>query len=232
MIEVRKSAERGSTDAGWLQSKHTFSFADYWDPTQMGFSVLRVINEDVIAGGSGFGTHPHRDMEIISYVVNGALKHQDSMNNSAIITPGEVQRMSAGTGVEHSEFNHLANAATHFLQIWILPEKKGITPSYGQKSFSNELTQGRLVLVASRDGRENSVTINQDVNLYAYRSTQDGEINFTTQAGRKIWIQIVKGTAIIDSVTLNEGDGAALTNETNLKVKCSSQSEMLFFDLP
>ncbi len=232
MIQVRKSNHRGCTDAGWLLSKHTFSFGDYWDPAQMGFGVLRVINDDVIAGGSGFDTHPHRDMEIISYVVEGALQHQDSMKNTTIIRPGDVQRMSAGTGVEHSEFNHLPNNPTHFLQIWILPDKKGITPGYGQATFSSQLAQGKLILVASRDGRDGSISINQDVNLYAYKSPAGGLIKFTPPAGRKIWIQLIKGSATLNDVKLDTGDGAALNDVASLHFECAANSELLLFDLP
>jgi quercetin 2,3-dioxygenase len=232
MIKIRKSGERGQADHGWLQSAHTFSFADYHDPSHMGFSALRVINEDYIAGGAGFPTHAHRDMEIITYIVEGALEHKDSMGNSTVIKPGEVQRMSAGTGVRHSEFNSLKNQKTHLLQIWILPDKANYEPSYGQKDFSSQLATGELILVASNDGQENSVNLNQDVFMYAAKSDQGAEKILNTDATRHYWLQVVKGVVKMNDITLGTGDAGQATNETRLHFKWQPNSEFILFDLP
>lgn len=193
MICLRKSNDRGRADHGWLKSRHTFSFADYHDPDFMGFRTLRVINEDHIQGGKGFGTHPHRDMEIISYVASGALEHKDSMGNSTVILPGEVQRMSAGTGVRHSEFNPDPNHEVHLFQIWILPEKTGIPPSYGQKSFELELNNNDLVLVVSKDGRDGSLSMNQDADVYVSRLKPGRKFSLQIRSGRGIWAQMING---------------------------------------
>lgn len=219
-------------DHGWLKSAHTFSFANYYNPERMGFSVLRVINEDYIAAGAGFGMHPHQDMEIISYVVEGALEHKDSMGTESTIKPGEVQRMSAGTGVRHSEFNPDAKNKTHLLQIWLLPEKTGIKPSYEQKSFSNELASNELILVASKAGHQGSVTINQDVNLYACKSSQAKEFIFSTQKNRNIWLQNIKGKLQVDDTTIDAGDAIAFDNTESINLKSLAGSEFLIFDLP
>lgn len=233
MIQVRKSNDRGHAQHGWLDSHHTFSFGEYYDPKFMGFSVLRVINEDRILGGTGFGTHGHRDMEIISYVIDGALEHKDSMGSDVIIKPGEVQRMSAGTGVRHSEYNHLQDKTTHFLQIWILPEKVGIEPGYDQKSFfQNDFSCSDMVLVASRNGKNGSVSINQDVDMYAVKATDEGEKLLKTFSHRHIWIQVIKGDVSVENETLNSGDGAGITGVENLRIKWPQGSEFLVFDLP
>lgn len=232
MIQVRRSNERGLADHGWLKSAHTFSFADYYDPAFMGFSALRVINEDHIDGGTGFGMHPHRDMEIISYVVEGALEHRDSMGNSTVIKPGEVQRMSAGTGVRHSEYNRMKNASTHLLQIWILPEKAGLEPSYDQKSFESDFSCSDLILVASRDGRNGSVSMNQDADMYAAKAQDAGEKTLKTFAHRHLWVQVVKGGVTVEGETLGAGDGAGVTGVENLKLAWTKGSEFLVFDLP
>jgi len=232
MIQVRKSKDRGDANHGWLKSKHTFSFADYLDEKQMGFGVLRVINEDRIDAGTGFGTHGHRDMEIISYVIEGALEHKDSMGSDTIIKPGEVQRMSAGTGVRHSEHNHSADKTTHFLQIWIIPDQMGIAPSYDQKSFAREFEKNDLVLVASRDGRNNSVTLHQDVDMYAAKAQQGGAKNIKINLQRRVWVQIIKGEVIVNDIKLSIGDGAGVSDVENINLKWSDHSEFIVFDLP
>ena len=232
MITVRKSNDRGLANHGWLNSNHTFSFADYYDPNHMGYSVLRVINEDRILGGTGFGTHGHRDMEIISYVIDGALEHKDSMGTETVIRPGEVQRMSAGTGVRHSEYNHQKEKETHFLQIWIMPEKTGIEPSYAQKSFSNDFGCSDMVLVASRNGKNGSITLNQDVDLYVAKAQDNGEKVLKTFKHRHTWIQVVKGEVKVEGATLTNGDGAGIDNVEALKIEWSKDSEFLVFDLP
>ncbi len=232
MIQVRRANERGDANHGWLKSKHTFSFADYFDENHMGFSALRVINEDRIDGGTGFGTHPHRDMEIISYVIEGALEHKDSMGSNVVIRPGEVQRMSAGTGVRHSEHNHLKDQTTHFLQIWIVPEKKNIEPSYDQKNFTKELESGQLILVASRDGRANSVSVNQDVEIYAARSSGAGEGKLGALKGRKLWVQVIRGELKFEGEVLQAGDGAGILEVESLQIRWPSGAEFLVFNLP
>lgn len=232
MLEVRKSNERGYADHQWLKSKHTFSFADYYDPNHMGFRSLRVINEDRIEGGTGFGAHPHRDMEIISYVVQGALEHKDSMGTKAIIRPGEVQRMSAGTGVVHSEYNHQADEETHFFQIWIMPKTRGGNPGYGQKSFEADLNSKKLVLVISQDGRDGSIDVKQDADLYISRLKANDELEFKLREGRGAWIQIVRGQVTLNGdQTLEKGDAASFTAEELLQFKANQDSEFLLFDL-
>lgn len=231
MITVRKSEDRGKANHGWLKSNFTFSFADYYDPKHMGYSVLRVINDDLIDGGQGFDTHGHRDMEIISYVVEGALEHKDSMGTHSIIKPGEVQRMSAGTGVRHSEFNP-GSETTRLLQIWILPEKAGVTPGYEQKSFSNEFGCSDLILVASKSGRNGSVSLNQDVDMYAAKAQDAGEKILKTFKHRHTWIQVVKGEVKVDDVSLTKGDGAAVDNVEAMKLQWTKDSEFIVFDLP
>lgn len=232
MITVLKASERGHAQHGWLDSRHTFSFADYYDPRRMGFGALRVINEDRIAGGAGFPTHPHRDMEIISYVIDGALEHEDSMGNATVIRPGEIQRMSAGTGVRHSEYNHSPDTPAHFLQIWILPATNGIAPGYGQKSFASDFPRNVPVLVVSRDGRQGSVTINQDVSLYAGKFDAPGEAAIPVGKGRRAWIQMIKGTLETEGSTLEPGDGAALTDIERVAIAWKPGAEFLVFDLP
>jgi redox-sensitive bicupin YhaK (pirin superfamily) len=232
MIQVRKSQDRGHADHGWLDSRHTFSFADYHDPKHMGFSVLRVINEDLIDGGTGFGMHGHRDMEIISYMVEGALEHKDSMGNSAVILPGEVQRMSAGTGVRHSEYNHFKDKKAHLIQIWILPEKEGITPGYEQKSFAKDFASSDLVLVASRDGRKGSVSLNQDVDFYAAKANAGGEKTINLRKQRSLWVQVIKGEVGVDGTTLTPGDAAGIMAVEAIQLSWDKNSEFLLFDLP
>lgn len=232
MIHVRRAEDRGDANHGWLKSKHTFSFADYYDENYMGFGPLRVINEDRIEGGTGFGTHGHRDMEIISYVIDGALQHKDSMGNTTVIRPGEVQRMSAGTGVRHSEYNDLKDKVTHFLQIWIMPEKAGIEPSYGQKSFENDFGCSDLILVASKSGRNGSVTLNQDVDMYVAKAQDEGEKHLKTFPHRHLWVQVIKGEVKVEGETLKAGDGAGIEKIETLKLNWSKGSEFILFDMP
>lgn len=231
MLEVRKSNQRGYADHQWLKSNHTFSFADYYDPNHMGFRSLRVINEDRIEGGTGFGSHPHRYMEIISYVVKGALEHKDSMGTKAIIRPGEVQRMSAGAGIVHSEYNHQPDDETHFFQIWIMPKVRGGQPGYGQKSFEADLNSKKMVLVVSEDGRDGSIEIKQDADLYISRLKANEDLEFNLREGRGVWIQIVRGQITIEGQILEKGDAASFTHTDFLKLKANQDSELLLFDL-
>jgi redox-sensitive bicupin YhaK (pirin superfamily) len=228
---IRRADERGYADHGWLRSFHTFSFADYYAPQHMGFRSLRVINEDRVEGGKGFGTHPHRDMEIISYVLSGALQHKDSMGTGSVIRPGDVQRMSAGTGVTHSEFNASADELVHFLQIWILPEQRGIAPSYEQKHFSEaERSQG-FRLVASKDGRDGSVTVHQDVNLYASLLAPGASARHSLAPGRHAWLHVARGRVELNGQTLGAGDAAAFDESVELQELAKEPSEVLLFDL-
>lgn len=232
MLTLRKSAERGSTSLGWLQSLHTFSFGDYFDEAEMGFGDLRVINEDRIQGGTGFSTHGHRDMEIISYVLTGALEHKDSMGTSATILPGEVQRMSAGTGVRHSEHNHLKDEETHFFQIWVLPDKDGLKPGYAQKDFSRELGQGGLFLALSKDRREGSLTMNQDADLYLAKPKAGEKLDLPVHRDRKGWLQLASGELTVNGRKLEAGDGLAISEESAVKVEAVRDSHFLYFNLP
>ena len=232
MMTLRKSGDRGLSDLGWLHSQHTFSFSDYYEEAQMGFGDLRVINEDRIQGGTGFGTHGHRDMEIISYVLSGALDHKDSMGTAATIFPGEVQRMSAGTGVRHSEYNHEKDKETHFFQIWILPEKEGLKPGYAQKDFSKVLASGKLFLAASRNGVEDSITLNQDVRLYLAKMGTGEKVKLPLQKDRKGWLQLASGELSVGPNKLSAGDGLSLSNEVSPEVKIVKDAHFLFFDLP
>ena len=231
MKRVRKSSERGLGDHGWLKSQHTFSFANYFDPSHMGFRSLRVINEDRITASAGFPTHGHRDMEIISYVIDGALEHKDSAGNSTVIRPGEVQRMSAGTGVAHSEYNHSKEKPAHFFQIWILPKEKGLPFSYGQRDFSSELERKSLVLTISPDGRDGSIAINQDAYLYVSRLKEGQALEYPLRSGRHAWVQVVKGNLLVNGESLETGDGIALSEEQAVSLKASRDSEVLLFDL-
>lgn len=231
MITIRKSIDRGYADHGWLKSLHTFSFANYYDPKFMGFRKLRVINEDKIAGSLGFDPHPHRDMEIISYVVSGGLLHKDSMGNITTIRPGEVQRMSAGTGIVHSEYNAEKSVDTHFFQIWILPNQNGVTPGYGQKSFESELNSKKLVQVISNDGKEGTIEIKQDADLYISRLKNEDEIIFSVRPGRGIWIQLIKGKILINNQEIIEGDAASCEEAGDLKILACKDSEFLLFDI-
>jgi quercetin 2,3-dioxygenase len=232
MITRRVAQERGHAQHGWLESSHTFSFADYYDPRYMGFRVLRVINEDRVQPGKGFPTHSHRDMEIVSYVLAGALEHKDSLGTGAVIRPGDVQRMSAGTGVTHSEFNASPRDPVHFLQIWLLPERTGLPPSYEQRTFSDDEKQGTLRLVASRDGREGSVTIHQDVALYASLLPAGERVQHALAPGRHAWVHIARGALTLNGLALATGDGAAVTGETLLTLTATDQANVLLFDLP
>ncbi len=231
MMDIIQSESRGSADHGWLRAKHTFSFAEYYDPQRVEFGTLRVINEDRIAPGKGFGTHPHRDMEIVTYVIDGAIEHKDSMGNGTIITPGEVQRMTAGTGILHSEFNHSQDTELHLLQIWIYPEKNGLEPGYEQTRFAREEKLNRLRLVGSRDGREGSITIHQDVDLYASVLEPGKELSLELRNDRKVFIQVIHGDITVNSQALSAGDGAALEVEQALQINASSEAEFLVFDM-
>lgn len=231
MLRIRKADERGHADHGWLNSYHTFSFANYYDPQHMGFRDLRVINEDRVQPGEGFPTHPHRDMEIISYVLEGALEHKDSMGNGSVIRPGEVQRMSAGTGITHSEFNHSGSETVHFLQIWIVPNQKGVKPGYEQKLFAEQEERGAFRLVASPDDREGSVTIHQDAKLYAALLEAGEELVYRIPAGRHAWLQVARGKVSVNGTVLDQSDGAAISDEDQIVVTGQAKSEILLFDL-
>lgn len=231
MLRIRKSSERGHADHGWLNTYHSFSFAIYYDQAHMGFRDLCVINEDRVQPGMGFPTHPHRDMEIISYVLEGALQHKDSMGNGSVICPGEVQRMSAGTGITHSEFNHSKSELVHFLQIWIQPDRHGIIPEYEQKMFPDNEKQGVLRLIASQDGRYGSVTIHQDANLYASLLEPTEEVAHVIPAGRHVWLQVVRGSVLANGLRLDQSDGAAVSNEERLTVLAQEKAEILLIDL-
>lgn len=230
MIAIRKSDQRGHFDHGWLNTHHTFSFADYYEPAYMGFRSLRVINEDRVQPGRGFGTHSHRDMEIISYVLEGGLAHRDNMGNSGVIRPGDLQRMSAGTGVMHSEFNASERDPVHFLQIWIVPDKEGTRPSYEQKNFDHQERKGRLRLIGSPDGRDGSVTIQQDVNVYSALLAQGEEVSHRLADDRHAWIQVARGQVQLNDQILRQGDGASISNENELHL-IGNRSEVLLFDL-
>jgi redox-sensitive bicupin YhaK (pirin superfamily) len=231
MITIRRATERGHADHGWLDSHHTFSFADYYDPKHMGFRALRVINDDTVAPGRGFGEHPHRDMEIISYVLEGALEHKDSLGTGSVIQPGDVQRMSAGTGVVHSEFNASKREPVHFLQIWIVPDQRGIAPGYEQKRFTDDDKAGRLRLVASRDGRDGSVTIHSDAALYAGILERAQRASLPIGAGRHAWVHVARGRARVNGQELGAGDGLGLTGDPAVTVDGVDRAEVLVFDL-
>ncbi len=234
MLTLRKSAERGLADHGWLNSQHSFSFADYQDPAHMGFGNLRVINEDRIAPGTGFGTHGHRDMEIISYLLSGALAHEDSLGTSGesgIISPGDVQRMSAGTGVRHSEFNHSAAEPTHFLQIWLLPRRAGMAPGYEQKHFTEADKRGRLRLVASEDGRDGSITVHADAALYAGLLDGAEQARLNLSPGRLAYVHLIRGALNVNGMPLQGGDAALLSGENAVELSAGTGAEVLVFDL-
>ena len=231
MFRLRQATERGHFDHGWLDTYHTFSFADYYDPAHMGFRALRVINEDRVAPGAGFPTHGHRDMEIITYVLRGGLAHKDSMGNGSVIYPGEVQRMSAGTGVRHSEYNHAPDDVVHLLQIWIVPAVEGTAPGYEQKFFADEEKRGRLRLIASPDGREGSVTVQQDARLYAMLLEPGEAVSHALAAGRHAWVQVARGAVGLNGQQLEPGDGAAVSDEERLTIKALRPAEVLLFDL-
>ncbi len=231
MTELRPAKERGHANHGWLDSYHSFSFADYYDPQHMGYSVLRVINEDRVQAGSGFGTHGHRDMEIISYVLEGSLGHKDSMGTGSTIIPGDVQRMSAGRGVQHSEFNPSGEKPAHFLQIWIQPDQKGVAPSYEQKHFAAAEKRGKLRLIASPDGKDGSVSIHQDAKLYAGLFDGDEQADFAIGAGRQVYVHVARGSITANGNALNAGDALALTEATSLSLTKGQSAEVLVFDL-
>jgi quercetin 2,3-dioxygenase len=238
MISLRKSNDRGYADHGWLKSYHSFSFADYHDPRHMGFGNLRVINEDRIAPGTGFGTHGHRDMEIVSYVLSGELAHRDNMGNgpagaghSGVIRPGDVQRMSAGRGVQHSEFNNAPNDTTHFLQIWIIPDRTGIEPSYEQKHFDDAQKRGRLTLVASRDARDGSVRLNADADIYAGLFNPGEAAEVRLAKGRSAYVHVVRGKLSVNGQVAEAGDAIELRNESTVKIADAADAEVLVFDL-
>ena len=231
MITLRKSEDRGHAQHGWLDSFHSFSFADYHDPRHMGFGPLRVINEDRIAPGTGFGTHGHRDMEIISYVLSGRLAHKDNMGNVETIPPGDVQRMSAGTGVMHSEFNHAENEETHFLQIWIEPHTRGIAPGYEQKTFAPEEKRGRLRLVAAPGGEQGAIHISADASLYAGLFDGTESTTLSLQPGRKAYVHLVRGALNVNGLPLQGGDAAKLEGEAEVRLEAGRDAEVLVFDL-
>lgn len=232
MITVRPKDERGVANFGWLDSRHTFSFGHYYDPQQMGFASLRVINEDKIIPAKGFSTHGHQDMEIVSYVLSGELEHRDSMGNGSVIRPGDIQKMSAGTGVRHSEFNASKTNPVHLLQIWIMPEQRGLQPSYEEKNFSSQIRQGKLTLVGSRDGRDNSITIHQDVNLYLGSLDKSDRLTYKIDDNRAVWLQVTAGFVKLNDRLLQAGDGAAIMNEAELAIAGNSpDSQILLFDL-
>jgi quercetin 2,3-dioxygenase len=230
-LTLRKSEERGKANFGWLDSKHTFSFGNYHDPKHMGFGPLRVINDDRVAPGGGFPTHPHADMEIISYVLEGALAHEDSLGTGSVIKPGDVQRMSAGSGIRHSEFNASKADPVHFLQIWIIPDKKGLPASYEQKAFTDSEKRGQLRLVGSRDGRDASVTIHQDVDFYASLLSQGQHTTHQLMAGRHAWLHVARGAITVNEQALKEGDGAAVTTPGPLRLAGVADAEVLLFDM-
>jgi redox-sensitive bicupin YhaK (pirin superfamily) len=232
MLTIRRSEDRGHIDHGWLNARHSFSFGNYHDPDHMGFRVLRVINEDVIAAGMGFGTHPHRDMEILTYVIEGALQHKDDMGNGSVIRPGDIQWMSAGTGIRHSEFNPSPDDPTHLLQIWILPDREGRRPGYAEKNFSTDARRDQLCLVASGDGADGSINWGQDARLFTTILSAGKDAALDLAAGRHAWIQVVRGALDINGENLGSGDGAAVSDESRIEIKAGEESEFLVFDLP
>lgn len=232
MITVRRAQERGQTRVDWLDSRHSFSFNDYYDPQQMGFRSLRVINDDRVVPGAGFGTHGHRDMEIISYVLEGELEHKDSLGHGSVLRPGEFQRMSAGTGVRHSEFNPSPTEAAHFYQIWLLPDRPGHVPSYEQKLFPEEERSGKLRLVASPNGRDGSLTIHQDAEVFLSTLQAQQQVTYALDSGRHAWLQVLRGSVRLNGRVLSEGDGAAVSDERDLTVIGIEPAEVMLFDLP
>ncbi len=232
MITLRRSHERGHVNHGWLKSAHTFSFASYYDPEHMGFRVLRVINDDYVAPSAGFPTHGHKDMEIVTYVLSGALEHKDSMGNGSVIRPGDVQRMSAGTGVQHSEYNASASEQVHLLQIWILPSQNGIKPGYEQKTFAAAEKLGKLRLVASPDGNDGSVTIHQDARIYASILEPGNSVTHRLAPGRHAWVHVANGELELNGKTLGSGDAAAVSAEDVVRLTGKEKAELLLFDLP
>jgi redox-sensitive bicupin YhaK (pirin superfamily) len=231
MIEVRRADERGRTDWGWLDSRHTFSFGEYYDPSQMGFRTLRVINDDRVKPGAGFGTHGHQDMEILSYVLEGALRHKDSSGGGGVIRPGEIQFMRAGTGVTHSEYNDSKSEPVHFLQIWIVPDARGLKPAYGQRTFDQQAARRGFVLLASRDGRDGSILVHQDVELRMTLVGPGERRELPLRAGRHAWVHVARGAVSLNGAALAEGDGAAVRGEESLSLSGERDAEVLVFDL-
>lgn len=231
MIKIVRSDDRGTADHGWLKARHTFSFADYYNPALMGFGSLRVINEDRIEPGKGFGTHPHKDMEIVTYIIDGALEHKDSMGNGSVIRAGDVQRMTAGTGVRHSEFNHSSEAEVHLLQIWILPEQNSLPPGYEEQHFSRETKLNQWRLIASRDGRDTSLLIHQDLDLRASIVEAGTSLDHEFAEGRSGFLQVVSGSVDANGESLAAGDGAMITDEAALHLNASAEAELLLFDI-
>ncbi|HEY9635693.1 MAG TPA: pirin family protein [Coleofasciculaceae cyanobacterium] len=231
MLTIRKAEDRGHANHGWLDSYHTFSFANYYDPKHMGFRALRVINEDRVSPSAGFGTHGHKDMEIITYVLEGAVEHKDSIGTGSVIKPGEVQRMSAGTGILHSEFNHSKTAPVHFLQIWLLPESQGLQPSYEQQHFSLAKTPGKLHLVAARDARNGAVKVHQDVDLYAAVLKAGDRVSHSLELHRHAWVQVARGAITLNGSPLDTSDGAAISSEPEVVIEATKDAEILLFDL-
>lgn len=232
MIRVRKSAERGHADHGWLNTHYTFSFADYYDPNHIRFRALRVMNEDRVQPGQGFGMHSHQDMEIVTYVLEGALEHKDSMGNGEVLRPGEFQRMSAGTGIQHSEFNPSITDPVHLYQIWLLPDRKGYEPSYEQKQFPSEGRRNQFRRVASPDGREGSLTIHQDAHIYLAEIEPGKAISYELAPNRHAWLQVLRGSVNLNDTALNTSDGAAVSEETLLRIEATQSAEVMLFDLP
>jgi redox-sensitive bicupin YhaK (pirin superfamily) len=232
MIKVRAASERGGGEYGWLETRHTFSFNNYHDPRHMSFRKLRVMNEDWIAPGQGFGTHGHRDMEIVTYVLEGALAHKDSLGNGSVLRPGEFQRMTAGTGIEHSEFNPSDSEPVHLYQIWLFPERRGLPPSYDQRTFPQEERQGKLRVVASHDGREGSLTIRQNADVFLTTLDAGDQVTHALAPGRHAWIQTLRGAVKLDTVDLSAGDGAAVSDQSQVILVAAQPSEVMLFDLP
>lgn len=231
MFIIRRAEERGHADHGWLNSYHTFSFASYRDPNHMGFRSLRVMNEDRVAAGQGFGTHAHNDMEIVSYVLEGELEHKDSMGNGEVLRPGEFQRITAGTGITHSEFNPSANQATHFYQIWLIPERRGLEPSYEQRGFDPQGRKNRWQLVASRNAKDDSLLIHQDANIYLADLDNGREMTFAIPNGRHVWLQVLRGSVEVNASRLSTADAVAVSDEASLTVKATTDVELMLFDM-
>lgn len=231
MIQIRRAGERGYADHGWLKTSHTFSFASYQDRHHMGFRSLRVMNEDQVAPGQGFGTHPHHDMEIVTYVLQGALEHRDSMGNGEVLRPGEFQRMTAGTGITHSEFNPSDSEPVHLYQIWLLPERKGIEPSYEQKRFPEDERRNRLQLVASRQATDGSLRIHQDARIFLAQLDAGKALSYSLDSGRHAWLQVLRGEATLNDRTLHTSDGAAVSDENQLSIQATADAELMLFDL-
>ena len=231
MIKIRRAEDRGSSNLSWLKSKHTFSFGHYYDPEYIGFKSLRVINDDRVLSGAGFGTHPHDNMEIISYVLSGALAHKDSMGNGSIIRPGDVQRLSAGTGITHSEYNHSKSEEVHFLQIWFLPDERDVQPSYQQKSFADQEKRGKFRLVASKTGRDNSVSLHQNIDMSVALINGDEMVTYPISPNRALWTHVARGAVTMNGFQLKEGDGAAITNKSELRFEKGDQAEVIIFDI-